>query len=121
MSIWDGLKSIFGFEGVGNTAIKIVEKLSGTDVTPQQTMQFILEHAEKTKHQSPTRRFIAAAYTIAWLTLVLAWLVSSAFGHVLDIVGCINFANDIKSFMASNVNIAMNGILAFYFLMNMRK
>lgn len=121
MSIWSGLKSIFGFEGVGNTALKIVDKISGTDWTPEQQAEFILKHAEVAKHQSPMRRFIAGSYTIAWLILVLTWLVFAGCGRLMGIEGATLFAGDILEFMASNVNIAMNGILAFYFLMNMRK
>jgi len=121
MNFWGGLKSIFGFEGVGNTAMKIVDRIAGTDWTPAQQAEFILKHAEVAKHQSPMRRFIAGSYTVAWLILVMTWLVSAGSGRLLDLPGATLFAGDILEFMASNVNIAMNGILAFYFLMNMRK
>ena len=121
MGFWTGLKSIFGFEGVGNTAMKIVDRIAGTDWTPAQQAEFILKHAEVAKHQSPMRRFIAGSYTIAWLMLVFTWTVSAGCGRFIGIEGATLFAGDILEFMASNVNVAMNGILAFYFLMNMRK
>ena len=121
MSIWKGLKSIFGFEGVGNTAMKIVDRIAGTDWTPAQQAEFILKHAEVAKHQSPMRRFIAGSYTVAWLMLVLLWVASVTYGRIFDAPNAILLAGDVVKFMASNVNIAMNGILAFYFLMNMRK
>lgn len=121
MSFWQGVKSIFGFEGVGNTAMKIVDKIAGTDWTPEQQAEFILKHAEVTKHQSPMRRFIAGAYTVAWLLLVLMWAISSICGRMLESEQAILLAADVIAFMGSNVNVAMNGILAFYFLINMRK
>ena len=67
------------------------------------------------------RRLIAGAYTIAWLALVFIWAVSSIAGRMLGSESAILLAGDVMAFMASNVNLAMNGILAFYFLMNMRK
>ena len=121
MSIWKGLKAIFGFDGVGSTALKIVDKIAGTDWTPAQKAEFILKHAEVAKYQSPMRRFIAGSYTVAWLLLVLMWASSTAYGRLFDAPSAILLAGDVVMFMASNVNIAMNGILAFYFLMNMRK
>jgi hypothetical protein len=121
MTIWSGLKSIFGFEGVGNTALKIVDRMAGTDWTPEQKAEFILKHAEVAKHQSPMRRFIAGSYTIAWLMLVATWMASAICGRMFNSENAILLSGDIINFMSSNVNIAMNGILAFYFLMNMRK
>ena len=121
MNIWGGLKTIFGLDGVGSTALKIVDRMAGTDWTPEQKAEFILKHAEVAKHQSPMRRFIAGSYTIAWLLLVLMWAASTAYGRIFDAPNAILLAGDVVTFMASNVNLAMNGILAFYFLMNMRK
>ena len=121
MNLFAGIKAIFGFDGVGNTAMKIVDKIAGTDWTPEQQADFILKHAEVAKHQSPMRRFIAGSYTVAWLLLVATWMVSSICGRMLSSPNAILLASDIVNFMESNVNIAMNGILAFYFLMNMRK
>ena len=121
MGILKAIGAVFGFEGVGNTAIKIVEKIAGTEWSPEQKAEFILKHAEVAKHQSPMRRFIAGSYTIAWLLLVMMWAVSSICGRMLNSEAAILLASDVVTFMSSNVNIAMNGILAFYFLMNMRK
>ena len=62
MSIWAGVKSIFGFEGVGESALKIVEKLAGTDFTAKEKADYILKYMETTKHQSPTRRILAVLF-----------------------------------------------------------
>ena len=67
------------------------------------------------------RRFIAGTYTIAWLVLIATWLIATICGRMLESASAILLAGDISSFMSSNINLAMNGILAFYFLINMRK
>ena len=95
--------------------------MAGTDWTPAQKAEFLLKHAEVTKHQSPMRRFIAGSYTLAWLLMILTWLSASIYGRALSAPNALLLAGDVSTFMGSNVNIAMNGILAFYFLINIRK
>lgn len=121
MSIWAGVKAIFGFDGVGESALKIVDKLAGTDWTAKEQAQFILDHAEKTKYQSVTRRTIAILYTLMWCLMILTWLSSSVYGRAVDAPNAILLASDVAVFMASNVNVAMNGILAFYFLIGVKR
>jgi len=121
VSIFAGLKAVFGLDGVGSTALKIVDRMAGTDWTPEQEAEFILKHAEVTKHQSPMRRFIAGSYTIAWLVMIATWLIATVCGRMFESANAVLLASDISEFMGSNINLAMNGILAFYFLINMRK
>ena len=121
MNIWSGIKTIFGFDGVGESALKIVDKLAGTDWTAKEQAQFILDHAEKTKYQSVTRRTIAILYTLMWCLMILTWLSSSAYGHALSAPNSLLLAKDIATFMSSNINVAMNGILAFYFLIGVKR
>ena len=121
MSWLSAVKTVFGFDGVGESTLKIVDKIAGTDWTPTEKAEFILKHAEVTKYQSPMRRFIAGAYTVAWLLLVLVWAASTVIGRSLGAEAGVLIADDIVAFMSSNINLAMSGILAFYFLTNMRK
>lgn len=121
MSLISAVKSLFGFSGVGESALKIVDKIAGTDWTPEQKADWILRYQEATKHQSVTRRFIALSVALAWLLLVLSWLVSAIIGHASEIQGGIALANATKEFMSSNVNIAFNALLSFYFLLNFKK
>lgn len=121
MNIWQGVKSVFGFDGVGESALKIVDKIAGTDWTPKEKAQFILDHAAATKYQSPTRRRIATVYVAQWIILVNAWLFACLYGWYYDAVNATAFANDVKAFMNSNINLSMNGILAFYFLIGVKK
>ena len=54
-SIALGLKSLFSSSGAGETALKIVEKISGTDWNPQQQADFIIAYQNATKHMSLAR------------------------------------------------------------------
>lgn len=121
MSLWSGIKSAFGFDGVGESALKIVDKIAGTDWTPKEKAQFVLDHATATKYQSPTRRIIAVVYLFIWSILVLSWVASSAYGHALNAPNSLKLAKDIYDFMGNNVNVYMNGILAFYFLIGVKR
>lgn len=121
MGFFTLIKKAFGFDGVSETALKIVDKIAGTDWTPQQRADFILKHAEVTKYQSPTRRFIALAYTLEWLILCNSWLVSQLIARVFESSQALLFSKEVETFMSSNINLAMSGILAFYFLTNLKK
>lgn len=79
MSIFQAIKAFFSFDGVANSALKIVDKLAGTDWTPQQRADWILRYQEATKHQSPARRFIAISFTVGM----------ALFGFVYIATGCI--------------------------------
>ncbi len=57
--MWTTIKSIFGFEGVGESALKIVDKIAGTDWTPEQKAEYTLKVMEAKKHESPARRVMA--------------------------------------------------------------
>lgn len=121
MGILSGIKSILGFSGVGETAIKIIEKLSGTDYTDKEKAQFVLDYMDKTKHQSPTRRILAIAYVSEQIMLVTVWVVSKAAHRLMDFTGAGLLADDVNLFLQSNVNINMGIIIGFYFLLGMRK
>jgi uncharacterized protein with von Willebrand factor type A (vWA) domain len=118
------LKSIgkvFGFAGVGETALKIVDKIAGTDWTPDKKAEFILAHAEATKHQSPTRRILAITIAAEQVMLVTVWTVAAIAGNAFALEGSIALAGAVESMLTNNVRMSMNGILAFYFLTGMKR
>lgn len=117
----DLIKSIFGFEGVGQSALKIVDKIAGTDWTAKEKAQFVLDHAAATKYQSPTRRVIAIMLLVEWSLLVTTWLASRCYGRLVDSSSALMLADDVSLFMNQNVNVAFSGVLAFYFLIGMKK
>jgi len=81
VSLLAGLKAFFSFEGVANSALKIVDKIAGTDWTPKEQADWILKYQEATKHQSPARRFIAIAFTLGM----------ALFGFVYLATGCLAY------------------------------
>lgn len=116
--MWDKLALIFGVSGVTDSALKIVDKLAGTDWTAKEKAQYVLDYQEATKHQSPARRFIAMCIMVIWVLLILSWLAGSMIGRFyLD--GTLNagtvFAADVSAFVALNITDPFNIILAFYF------
>lgn len=109
---WTGVKSVFGFDGVAETALKIIDKVAGTDWTPKEQADYVLQYMEATKHQSPARRFIAICITAEQVSLVMAWLVLTIIGEKLT-------AKEISDFLTSNINVTQNIIVSFYFLSHM--
>lgn len=116
--MWDKLAAIFGFSGVADSALRIVDKIAGTDWTAKEKAQYVLDYQEATKHQSPARRFIAICIMMVWAVLILSWLVGSILGRFV-FGGALNagtvFAADVSAFIALNITDPFNIILAFYF------
>ncbi|MGB6268413.1 MAG: hypothetical protein WBF67_05325 [Olleya sp.] len=81
MSFLAAAKAFFSFKGVSETALGIVEKLSGTDWTPSQQAQFILDYQNATKHQSPMRRLITAAVVLGIVIFSGAYGILGAIEH----------------------------------------
>ncbi len=119
--MFDFVKKIFGFDGVANSALKIVDKIAGTDWTPKEQAQFILDHAQATKYQSPTRRAMAIMITVEWFLLANTWLIATIFGRIMDLESCILLASDVSTFLQSDINLLINGLMAFYFLIGVKK
>ena len=116
--MWSFITKVFGFSGVADTALKIVEKISGTDWTAKEKAQYVLDYQNATKHQSPARRFIAMCVCFVWIVLILTWLVASISGRfAYDTAlnpGTV-LAADVSAFMDLNITNPFNIILAFYF------
>ena len=119
--MFDFVKKIFGFDGVANSALKIVDELAGTDWTPKEQAQFILDHAQATKYQSPTRRAMAIMITVEWFLLANTWLIATIFGRIMNLESCILLASDVSTFLQSDINLLINGLMAFYFLIGVKK
>lgn len=116
--MWELLAKVFGASGVTDSALKIVDKIAGTDWTAKEKAQYVLDYQEATKHQSPARRFIAMCVCFVWILLILTWLVASivgrfAYEEILN-PGTV-LAADVSAFMDLNITNPFNIILAFYF------
>lgn len=78
MSVLAAIKAFFSFEGVANSALKIVDKLAGTDWTSKEKAEWMLKYQEATKHQSPARRFIAVSFTLGMALFGFTYLMAGA-------------------------------------------
>lgn len=76
MSILAALKAFFSFDGVANSALKIVDRIAGTDWTSKEKAEWMLKYQEATKHQSPARRFIAVSFTLGMALFGLSYLMA---------------------------------------------
>jgi hypothetical protein len=110
---------LFSSSKMQDTAIDAVRKLGGLDeMTHKEKAQFLLDYMSQTKHQSPVRRFIALALTIAYTAVILTWVISAGVGYNFNYVPSIEYAGAIKMFMESVIVQPFNIILAFYFVTN---
>lgn len=110
---------LFSSTKMQDTAIDAVRKLGGLDeMSAKERHQFFLDYINSTKHQSPVRRLIALALTLAYTTLILVWLVAAGIGFNAGYTPAIEYAGAVKMFMESVVVQPFNIILAFYFVVN---
>lgn len=133
MGILAGLKKLLGFESVIESATKIVDRIAGTDWTPTQKADFIINYQNATKHQSLPRRCIALAVTFVWLLCVFIWLFATVWLNVAGaaaesgelITGsaawAIGLQADIEGFIANQIDKPFNIVIGFYFLTQMIK
>jgi hypothetical protein len=110
------IKGLFAADSVVNTATKIVDKIAGTDWTPKDKADFILNFQESTKHQSPARRFIALCVTAVWVLLVVSMALSYIAGNLLGSPEVLMIAKDMKMIMADLIREPFNLIIGFYFV-----
>jgi len=118
MGILTALKALFGVAGVTDTALRVVDKLAGTDWTADQKAEWILKYQEATKHQSPMRRILACCICMMWLILCLTWLTGTIIGRFMydEVLNPgTTLAADVSAFMALNINEGFALLLAFYF------
>ena len=121
MKLFKGIAKLFGFDGVGQSALKIVDKLAGTDSSPQERMNFYLAYQKSTAHQSLARRIIAFVFIGEWLLMANVWLYCRYQGRINESKEHLDLASDITVFMTDNVNVTVSVLVGFYFLLNMKK
>ena len=111
---WKGVKEFFGFSGVAESALKIVDKIAGTDWTPEQKAEHVLKFMAATKHQSPARRLIATGIILEQFILSISWLICTMTDATVK-------ADAIAAFLSGNISTSLNIIIGFYFLSTMIK
>jgi len=69
--------SLFSSEKAGDVALKIVERVSGTDWTPQQQAQFMIDYQKATAHQSVMRRVVVCSIVFGMAFFGFGYYVAS--------------------------------------------
>lgn len=109
------LKGLLGADKVVDSAMRIVDKIAGTDFTSKEKAEFVLNYQRETKHQSPARRFIAIALTCTWVAMVALYIAGLVIEHLLAIDGAAGFSVALKGFMYENLKEPFNYVIMFYF------
>lgn len=113
------LTALFSSSKVQDTAVDALRKLGNLDeMTMQEKAAFLNEMMVNTKHQSPTRRFIALVLSLLFFLLITTWLVAAGVGYYFNLTVSLEFAGAVKMFLADVVQQPFSIILSFYFVLN---
>lgn len=108
---------LFSSSKMQDTAIDALRKIGGLDeMNAKEKSEYILAYMAATKHQSTARRLIAFMFTMAFMVLLLTWLVSAGLGYYAGIMAALEFAGAVKIILVDLVVQPVNLILTFYFL-----
>lgn len=140
-SIVTSIGALFSTKGAGETALKIVERISGTDWTAQQRADFVINYQNATKHLSLARRIIAIAFLTGFALFGFVWLCSTVTYHVymfvtvtgdtlaqltasqnlqqIKALPLLQLSNDISMFLKDIFKEPMTWILSFYFVIDL--
>lgn len=113
------LAGLFSSSKVQDLGIEAIKKMGGLDgMDAKEKADYILNYIAATKHQSPTRRFIALLITSVYVLMILTWLVSAGVGYNVGYTPALEFAGAVKMFMESVLTYPVNIVLGFYFIVN---
>lgn len=112
---WSTIKNFIGLEPVVNTAMKVVEKVTGTDDSPAEKRKFFLEYIALTKHQSPMRRFIAFTFVMLWVFVTLLWLGHLLYGLHTGYEPAKLVELSLRNYLEEQLKEPVNYIIMFYF------
>ena len=122
--ILEGIKALFGSTKVGDTAVDFVRKLGGLDeLTDKEKLEAALAYMAATKHQSPTRRFIALAFVCGFMLFTFSWLVATVSFRLCAGLGCAPalsgqldlLSDDLFAMIKELLSQPVNLVLIFYF------
>lgn len=117
------LASLFSSDKVGDTILDYVRDKTGlNDLSDKerleyenQRIQMLTEYQRATRHQSPTRRFLAIGVFFFMTLFVLAWLITQSVGTLFDIQEYVYMAARIKNFYSEILLMPTSLVLGFYF------
>ncbi len=71
VGVWTA--SLFSSEKAGDVALKIVERISGTDWAPQDQAKFMIDYQKATAHQSVMRRVVVCSIVFGMAFFVFGY------------------------------------------------
>lgn len=119
--------SLFSSSKLTDTAVDGIRKLGGLDeMSGKEKAQFLLDYINTTKHQSPSRRFIAIAMLIGLATFTGSWLIMRIVAACVSYFGgdsttLIIACDDIYEMSKEVLLQPMNIIIGFYFVTDIAK
>lgn len=119
--------SLFSSSKLADTAVDGIRKLGGLDeMNGEQKAKFLLDYIEATKHQSPSRRFIAISMVIGLMLFTGVWLLLRVIACAVAYFGGDNgpillACSDIFNMAGEVLMQPMNIIIGFYFVTDIAK
>ena len=114
--------SLFSSSKLADTAVDGIRKLGGLDeMNGEQKAKFLLDYIEATKHQSPSRRFIAISMVAGLMFFTGTWLILRVIASAVAYCGGDNAhilmaCTDIFNMAGEVLMQPMNIIIGFYFV-----
>jgi hypothetical protein len=119
--------SLFSSSKLTDTAVDGIRKLGGLDeMNSKDKAQFLLDNINATKHQSPSRRFIAITMLIGLMLFTGTWLLLRIIAAAVAYYGGDNgeimrACDDIFAMAETVLMQPMNIIIGFYFVTDIAK
>lgn len=119
--------SLFSSSKLTDTAVDGIRKLGGLDeMSGKEKAQFLLDYINTTKHQSPSRRFIAIAMLVGLMIFTGMWLIMRIVAAFIIYFGgdaqpLLVACDDIYTMSKEVLMQPMNIIIGFYFVTDIAK
>ena len=119
--------SLFSSSKLTDTAVDGIRKLGGLDeMSGKEKTQFLLDYINTTKHQSPSRRFIAISMLIGLMIFTGMWLMMRIVAAFIvyfggDAQALLVACDDIYAMSKEVLMQPMNIIIGFYFVTDIAK
>lgn len=119
--------SLFSSSKLTDTAVDGIRKLGGLDeMSGKEKAQFLLDYINTTKHQSPSRRFIAISMLVGLMIFTGMWLMMRIVATFIvyfggDAQALLVACDDIYAMSKEVLMQPMNIIIGFYFVTDIAK
>jgi hypothetical protein len=121
---------LFSSSKLQDTAIDGLRKIGGLDeLNGKEKSEFILAYIAASKHQSPTRRFIAIMMSIGFAIFAATWLITTIAMYVYLFLGGSPISADSLNLLRGDIFMMckeillqpVNIIISFYFIVDAAK